>query len=139
MNVTDFDVSQAVPSRSPRKVKKILEKDIQRQICDYLAISGYFFWRQNNMPVWDKNRFRALPKYTPKGLPDIIMLSQGMFIGLEVKRPNRNTGDRASKVASTTSTPTQEEMKRKIISNGGYYSIVTSLEDVKEYLAGIKL
>jgi len=75
-----------------------------------------------------------MPKYTPTGLPDIIILHAGKFIGLEVKRPNRNTGAKASEFAATKSTPAQEFMKQKIIENGGYYHISTSLEDAQDYL-----
>lgn len=74
---------------------KVLEKDIQREICDWLALKGYFFWRSNNTPVYGASgrnhdgamRFRALPKYTPRGLPDIMVIYHGRFVALEVKRP----------------------------------------------------
>ena len=123
----DDNVSLAVPARSPRKLpKKKLEKDIQREICDWLAIRGIFFWRQNTIPVFEKGHFRALPKYTPRGLPDILILSSGKFLGLEVKVPDywKYTAD-------------QKAIKEKFITNGGYYSLVTSLEEAQEYLAAV--
>ena len=45
------------------------------------------FTRTNNIPVYDKTRgsYRALPKHTLKGFPDIPVGKQGRFIGLEVK------------------------------------------------------
>lgn len=106
---------------------KILEKDIQREICEYLDEKGIFFWRSNNVPVFSRSgdgkmRFRSLPKHTPRGLPDIICLVKGKFIGLEVKRPDS---------PSKTGNEFQIQFGSRIISNGGVYAIVFSLEDVK--------
>ena len=64
------------------------EAQVQAACLDYLAMKGYFFFRLNNMPIFNKaeNTFRRLPKYTPKGLPDTIEIKEGHFIGLEFKR-----------------------------------------------------
>lgn len=119
------DVSTAMPQRSP--VTKKLEKEIQREICDWLHECGFFFWRQNSIPVFQRDsygaRFRAMPKYTPRGLPDIIILHQGMFIGLEVKVPGywKYTDD-------------QQAMRDKILDNGGAYHLVTSLDETKDVM-----
>lgn len=105
----------------PSKITgKKLEKDIQREICDWLFAQGYFFWRQNTIPVYEKGHFRALPKYTPRGLPDIMIIHNAKFIGLEVKVPDywKYTTD-------------QKKIREKIIANGGAYHIVTSLDDAK--------
>lgn len=101
-------------------MKKKLEKDIQREICDYLAENNYFFWRSNNIPVFDrnKNKFRALPKYTPRGLPDIIIIYKGYFIALEVKIPDY-----------WKLTDSQVEMRFGIENNGGFYFLVTSIDE----------
>ena len=106
-------------------VKKKLEKDIQREICDWLFAQGYFFWRSNNVPIFDKKRmaFRALPKYTPRGLPDIMIIEKGKFIALEVKVPD-----------FWKYTDAQKAIKEKIIDNGGYYFLVTSLDEAKNYM-----
>lgn len=101
--------------------KKKLEKDIQREICDWLHHHHFFFWRQNNIPVFQRDshgsRFRAMPKYALRGLPDIMCLCNGRFIGLEVKVPDywKYTDD-------------QQAIKDRIIENGGEYHLVTSLE-----------
>ena len=65
------------------------ETDVQSAICDYLALRKHFFFRCNNHPIYDPrhNVFRALPKYTMKGIPDIIVIRNGGFVGLEVKLP----------------------------------------------------
>ncbi len=103
-------------------VQKVLEKDIQRLICDWLATQPHIlFWRTNNIPVFDKGRFRALPKYTPRGLPDILCFVNGKLHALEVKVPHywKYTDD-------------QILMKEKIENNGGVYKLVTSLEEAQK-------
>lgn len=103
--------------------KPPLEKDIQREICDWLAFNRYFFWRSNNFPALgrpDKSgqmRFRALPKYTPKGLPDILVLHEGEFLGLEVKRPQASLREE------------QIEFGEKIREHGGHYAVVRHLDE----------
>lgn len=102
-----------------------LEKDIQREILEVLNFNHLFFWRSNNIPVFGRNNagskvFRSLPKFTPKGLPDIIIIYEGKFIGLEVKRPNA----RLSTEQTHFSTRCRE--------NGAYYYKVTSVDEVKE-------
>ena len=129
MTQLNYCISKARPECSPKiKPKKKLEKDIQREICDWLLENNYFFWRQNTIPVWDKNRFRAMPKYTPRGLPDIIVLHGGQFIGLEVKN------ERYGHPSYATLSQYQEEMRQKILANGGAYHLVTSLDQVQQIL-----
>jgi hypothetical protein len=109
-----------------KTIKKKLEKDIQREICDYLHEQGYFFWRQNNTPIFDRKfgGFRAMTKYTPKGLPDILILKNGKFIGLEVKVPDywKFTDD-------------QINMRENFHSHGGYYYLVTSLIEAQDIMS----
>ncbi|MDE2021286.1 MAG: hypothetical protein KGJ13_13205, partial [Patescibacteria group bacterium] len=76
------------PKIKPKSVSDPRESDIQASICAYLALKKHLFWRSNNVPVFDSTRdsFRALPKYTMRGLPDITVIKDGWYIGLEVKR-----------------------------------------------------
>lgn len=65
------------------------ETDIQKAICDYLQLKGYFFWRNNNTPIYNAElkRYRAMPKYAMAGVPDIIVvLEGGRIVFLEVKK-----------------------------------------------------
>lgn len=105
--------------------EKKLEKDIQREVCEWLQSEGFFFWRNNNVPIFGRSndgikRFRAMPKYTPKGLPDVFVLDNGEFYGLEIKRE----GGRIS--------PEQRVMQESFKKNGAHYHFVFSLNDVKE-------
>jgi hypothetical protein len=72
------------------------------------------------LPVWDKSfgGFRALPKYTPKGLPDIEVIKDSCWVGLEVKREN------------TKQSPEQKEFERRCKEAGVEYYTVRSLDDV---------
>lgn len=98
------------------------ESNVQSAICDYLALRKHFFSRINNVPVYDsaRDRYRALPKHTMPGFPDIIVIKDGFFVGLEVKGP----GGRQS--------PEQKEFERACKAAGGEYYVVRSIDDVRE-------
>jgi hypothetical protein len=57
-------------------------------------------------------------KFIPRGLPDIMILSKGIFICLEVKIPGY-----------WKHTEKQKEMSELIKKNGGLCYVVTSLEE----------
>jgi hypothetical protein len=108
--------------------KKTLEKDIQRDVCEWLDRMGFYFWRSNNIPVFGKNNggkmtFRALPKYTPRGLPDIMVILHGKFIGVEIKQP------------STKLSEHQVAFQSFIEKAGARYYVVRSVEDIKNVMA----
>lgn len=110
------------------KRKEKYESDIQREICDWLEKRGLFFWRSNNVPVFAKNNagkmvYRSLPKHTPKGIPDIMIVMEGKLVGLEVKRPG------------AALRPEQRSFGDRLIENGGGYYIVTSIEDTLNAIA----
>lgn len=97
------------------------ESDVLRSICDYLAYKKLFFWRNNNLPVYDSTHkiFRAMPKYSMLGVPDIIIVKDGQFIGLEVKQKG------------TYQSKHQKEFERKCKEAGGKYFVVRSIDDLK--------
>lgn len=105
-----------------RNKNEPLEKETQRTICDWLAYHKYFFWRNNSKPIYDPigKKFRAMPKYTPKGLPDIIVLHNGLFIGLEVKRSYAQLR------------PEQADFGLHCKQSGGLYYTVHNLKEVIE-------
>lgn len=97
------------------------ESEIQKAICDYLAYKNYFFWRSNNIPVFDPGKnggFRAMPKYSMKGIPDIIIVKNGTVIFLEVKTPVGVMSD------------SQLEFQKKCILEKVNYHVVKSIDDV---------
>jgi hypothetical protein len=105
----------------PTYHSKETETDILRAICDYLALRKHFFWRNNNVPVYDTQRgaFRAMPKYTLKGLPDIELIKDSCWVGLEVK----------TRIGKQS--PEQKEFEKRCKENGVEYYIVRSVEDVQ--------
>lgn len=109
-----------VRMKKETRAKPPLEKEIQLAICDYLAYKRYFFGRMNTQPIFDKDRgsYRAMPKYSVSGFPDIWVLHGGTFIGLEVKRPGTYQSD------------VQREFERNTINTGCQYWVVRSLDDV---------
>lgn len=100
------------------------ESQVQNAICEYLEARRHCFFRLNNIPAFNRNgsgiTMRKLPKYTPKGLPDIVVIRFGRFIGLEVKDKGYQSKD-------------QKAMQEWIESvGGGRYHVVRSIDDVQE-------
>lgn len=99
------------------------EGAVQNAICEYLEYKKRMFFRLNNIPAFNRGAngrvtMRRLPKYTPKGLPDIVVIDLGRFIGLEVKDKGKQS-------------ESQIEMEKKIKDAGGDYYVVRSIEDVQ--------
>lgn len=106
------------------------ESDIQNTICEYLALRQRCFFRLNNIPAFNRGgdggfTMRRLPKYTPRGLPDIVVVAGGQFIALEVKKP-ANKGS-----SKTYQSPDQKIFQALVEKHGGKYHVVRSLEDVQ--------
>lgn len=103
---------------------KVKETDIQKTICDYLALRNYFFWRSNTTPIFDPTRhsFRAMPKYAMKGVADILLLEDGIFYAIEVKS---RTGKQSDK---------QKVFQGLVEKKGGIYILAKSLEEVSKHL-----
>lgn len=109
-----------------------LEKDIQKVLCEWLELNKFFFWRSNNIPVFGMNNggkrtFRSLPKYTPRGLPDLICIVKGKFIAIEVKRPGAKLR------------PEQADFGVRCVENGGIYWCITDLADLRSKIMSIAL
>jgi len=104
---------------------KASERDIQNSICEYLSVNGRCFFRLNNIPAFNRNEgggitMRRLPKFTPRGLPDIIVVAGGLFYALEVK----------SEVGKQSKE--QKEFEALVKKHGGKYFVVRSIGDVIE-------
>lgn len=99
-------------------MEQVKESDIQASICQYLELKRYFFWRQNVGGVFSNGHYRRMPKYSMTGVPDIILVKEGIMWGLEVKRPKGKISE------------SQQIFKEKLEKAGGKYHIVTSIDDI---------
>lgn len=105
--------------------QKEKESDIQFVICEYLAIRErqkmLTYWRQNTGGLYDPTRGvrRKMPAHSKKGVPDILVIKKGQFIGLEVKSEKGRQS------------PEQKLFELYITENGGRYHVVRSLKEVQ--------
>lgn len=94
------------------------ETAIVNAICEYLSVKQHFFWRQNTGGMYREGRFFSLPRFSLKGVPDIILVKSGIFVGLEVKTEKGRQS------------PGQKEFQEKVTKAGGCYYTVRSIDDV---------
>lgn len=99
------------------------EGKIQKKILDYLKDKGVFHWRQNNGALWD-NKLKIYRTHTGmKGVPDIIAVIDGQFVGIEVKTPKgKQSAD-------------QLLFQKRLERNGGKYILAKCVEDVSAAFA----
>ncbi len=96
------------------------EGTIQSRVLNYLARKKHFFWRNNTTGIYDPKtkRYRKMPKYAKPGAPDIILIKDGFFIGLEIKKK----GGYQSK--------DQKEFEKGVKAAGGEYYVIRKVEDL---------
>jgi hypothetical protein len=98
------------------------EIETQSAVIDYLALRKHFFFRINNIPVYDTKRkvMRRMPKGSMNGVPDILVLWNGFPVFLEIK----------SKIGK----PSKDQLafKEKCELQGIEYHIIKAVTDVKE-------
>ena len=112
------------------------ETEVLRDCCNYLQEHQYFFWRNNNIPVYG----RALPKFTPKGLPDICIIIDGKFYAVECKRPFAENNERernGRKVRGGMLSGFQAEWGHKCVLAGGAFIVARSVEELRAQLPAI--
>ncbi len=108
------------------------EKEIENAILDRLKIvPNSFFWKNNSGGIFDP-KARVFRKNTNrhiiKGVPDILGLIAGRFVGIEVKKPKPN---------KTYPSKDQKVFIEKVESVGGIAFIARSVEDVEGFLEGV--
>lgn len=92
------------------------EKQLQNTIERYLILHRVFFWKNNTGALRTENRFI---RFGAVGSPDICVIKEGKFIGLEVKTEKGKQSDM------------QKEFEMNLKEAGGEYFIVQSLEDLQ--------
>lgn len=94
-----------------------VEKQIQNSIEHYLKVKRVFFWKNNTGAL--KTDHGGFIRFGAVGSPDICVVHDGKFYGLEVKQP------------SGKQSPGQIEFEKGLVAAGGLYYIVTSIDDVQ--------
>lgn len=111
------------------------ETDIQAAIITYLSIlenqGKIWFSRLNNIPPVNKGTdgkmvFRKLPRGCKKGIPDILIISKGRTIAMEVKTPIGKQSKEQKLV--------EESFKKQ----GQEYYVVRSLEEAQKIIKNLK-
>ena len=98
-----------------------LESEVQASVCEYLSMKRYFFWRSNNVPMFDKagGFYRAMGKFSKKGVPDVILIRDGGKVCfLEIKRHGGHLND------------AQEVFKADCEAINAEYHVITSLDEI---------
>ncbi len=110
------------------------EHEIQKSIAQYLDLRGLCWWAvpnggNRNMVTAKKLKAEGVKS----GVPDITLLHDGMYYGIEVKKPKTET--RAGVLSLT-----QKAMIENIEKAGGEVCVAYSVKDVIEFLIekGIK-
>lgn len=106
------------------KYKASNEIAIQSAVIDYLSLKKHFFVRLNNIPptqMVNGNRvFRKMPKGSVKGLPDILVLTDGGFaVFLEIKDKGKQSDD-------------QKIFENNCIEKGCEYHLIRDVSELKE-------
>lgn len=104
---------------------KVLEKDIQRAILDYLKVRGYVHFRNNSGVFRPENAdgSRRFVRFGAVGTGDIVGLTkQGRFFSIEVKRQGSKP------------TPDQLAFMENVSKSGGLAILAYSLDDVIKQL-----
>ena len=102
------------------------EHDLQCAICNYLDIRRVCYWAVPNGGKRSKTESARFKKEGVKsGIPDLTIVHDGMYYGLEVKKPKTLTPKgRLSK--------NQKNMIERIETAGGDVKVVYSVQDTIE-------
>lgn len=96
----------------------VSEKQLQNRIIEFLnqATKGTF-WQNDSIGIRGRKREN---KYRPNGVPDVLGVIAGQFVGIEVK----------SKTGKLL--PSQIEFSARFTAAGGYYFVIKSIDDLIE-------
>jgi hypothetical protein len=104
----------------------IRESDIQKVIMDWLTLHRIFHYRNNAGGMSGKHKGKPwFVKFGKVGMPDIVAVFKGRYIGIEVKGPKG--------FQSRVQTEFQVELEKA----GGIYILARSIEDVQKAFVGL--
>ena len=91
------------------------ERDIQKQILEYLTLKGIFHYRNNTGAM---KTLHGFVRFGTPGSPDIFAVKDGMIYGIEIKGP-------AGRMR-----PEQVTFGKNLVEAGGTYLVAKSLDDI---------
>ena len=104
---------------------KFEEDKIQKAICEYLDIRGVCYWAVPNGGARSKVEGAKLKATgTKSGVPDLTVVYDGLYYGLEIKRPADSTHPKGYLSKN------QKSMISSIKNAGGEVEVVYSVADV---------
>ena len=100
------------------------EREIQKQILDYLHLKGYLAFKHRNVGIYKKSTNRYIPlAFGEKGIADIVGCTHnGIFFAIEVKMPKKKPSLE------------QKEFLEKVHQQNGISILAHSLDDVVDLL-----
>ena len=102
--------------------KPPLEKEIQKQIIDYLRIKRWVVIKFNNVGIFKQETKKYIPP-SQKGIADLSVCSpQGRFIAIEVKREKGIV------------TEDQKAFGEEIEARHGIYLVARSIDDIIKFV-----
>ena len=101
------------------------EKDLMKQVSEWLTLMRIFFWRNNTGAI--KTERGGFYHFGYKGSPDYICIIKGLFIGIELKGPNGEQSD------------SQKEFEKRLSKAGGIYILARSLNEIIQILRNLNL
>ena len=113
--------AHAIPKPQPFKDSSANELT-KSVLYDLIEVRGAAAYRINNVGIWDAKRGVYRKGGTVKGIPDIIGVLDGRFIGIEIKYgKDRQSAD-------------QKVVEQEIQGAGGVYFITKSYADYLEHI-----
>lgn len=110
---------------NPNKKKQSPANALTDAVITYIKLKGGIAYRINNMGVYDAKLGKFRTSGTKKGIPDIIGIQQGRFIGVEIK------------IGKDRQSDDQKLREQEIIKAGGYYYIAKEFDSFKIWYDGI--
>ena len=101
-------------------MQKVLEKDIQKAILEYLCFKRVCHWRNNTGAT--KTERGGFIRFGSVGSPDIFALKNGTLYGIEVK------------TATGKLSHDQDMFGKTLELNGAKYIVARSIDDVMKHL-----
>jgi hypothetical protein len=126
----------------------MIEKQVEKSIMHYLAVIGAYAVKVQSgmLPQSYKGKNRMI-HLAPQGTPDIIALFKGNYIGIEVKKDDKEVqkwirypyGAKGNIVKHDPRIEAQKETGHTIAQKGGVFIICSSVDELERDLKTLKI